>query len=131
MSTTQLRPSERTRPFVAVVCDVPLLGEAVRAALDFADVQTFAAKGGDLDGLLRAVRPDALIVDSEEGAEASVAYAREEGLPVLHISVHERPELRFYRGGAWTHAGNGEGPTEEAIRNVIAGALFAREVAGG
>lgn len=125
MSTTQLRPSERTRPFVAVVCDVPLLGEAVRAALEFAEVQTFAAGGGDIDGLLRWLRPDALIVDSDASAEESAAYAREHGLPVLHVSVHDR-ELRYCRGGVWSHVGNGEGPTVDAVRNVIAGALFPR-----
>ena len=124
MSTsTPLRPSERMRPFVAVVCTVPLLGEALRSALEFADVQMFAAKGGDLDGLLRWLHPDALIVDSDAVAEAALEYSREHSLPVLHISVHQR-ELRFYRGGTWTHVGNGEGPTEEAIRNIVAGALF-------
>lgn len=128
-STTQLRP-ERTRPLVAVVCAVPLLGEAVRSALEFADVQTFSERGGDLDGLLRWLRPDALIVDSHAGAEQSVTYARENDLPVVHLAVQER-ELRFYRAGSWTHVGNGDGPTPEAIRNVVAGALFAREVNGG
>lgn len=128
-STTQLRPLERTRPLVAVVCTVPLLGEAVRSALEFADVQTFAERGGDLDGLLRFLRPDVLIVDSHTGAEQAVAFALESDLPVLHLSVQER-ELRFYRGGTWTHVGNGEGPTPEAIRNVVAGALFAKEVTG-
>jgi hypothetical protein len=101
----------------------------VRSALEFADVQTFAERGGDLDGLLRFLRPDVLIVDSHTGAEQAVAFALESDLPVLHLSVQER-ELRFYRGGTWTHVGNGEGPTPEAIRNVVAGALFAKEVTG-
>jgi hypothetical protein len=101
----------------------------VRSALEFADVQTFAERGGDLDGLLRFLRPDVLIVDSHTGAEQAIAFARESDLPVLHLSVQER-ELRFYRGGTWTHVGNGEGPTPEAIRNVVAGALFAKEVTG-
>jgi hypothetical protein len=130
MSSTQLRPLERTRPLVAVVCTVPLLGEAVRSALEFADVQTFAERGGDLDGLLRWLRPDALIVDSHAGAEQAAAFARETDLPVVHLAVQER-ELRFYRGGTWTHVGNGEGPTPESVRNVVAGALFAKEVNGG
>lgn len=130
MSTTQLRPRERTRPFVAVVCVVPLLGEAMRSALEFADVQTFAARGGDLDGLLRWLHPDALIVDSDAGAEQAMPFAREHELPVVHISVQEAA-LRLYRGGAWEVVGNGEGPTAEAIRNVVAGALFARAGARG
>ena len=128
MSSTQLRPAEKTRPFVAVVCDVPLLGEAMRSTLDFADVQTFAARGGDLDGLVRWLRPDVLIVDSAQAAEDATPYAEEHGLPVLHVSVQERT-LRVYRHGMWEVVGNGDGPTPEAIRNVVAGALFAR--AGG
>lgn len=124
MSSTQLRQPERTRPLVAVVCAVPLLGEAMRAALEFADVQTFAASGGDLDGLVRWLRPDALVVDNVESAVEAAAFAHEHDLPVLHVSVQER-EMSLYRGGIWQRIGNGDGPTPEAIRNVVAGALFA------
>ena len=34
--------------------------------------------------------------------------------------------LRLYRVGEWEQIGDGEDPTPEAIRNVVAGALFAR-----
>jgi hypothetical protein len=112
-----------------VVCDVPLLGEAMRSALEFADVQTFAASGGDLDGLVRWVRPDALIVDSAVAAEEAAGFTPEHELPVVYLSVDERM-LRLYRRGVWEIVvDNGEGPSPEAIRNVVAGALFAR--AGG
>jgi hypothetical protein len=126
MSTTHLRPTDRTRPLVAVVCDVPLLGEAMRSALEFADVQTFAASGGDLDGLVRWLRPDALIVDTQAGADEAAGFAGEHDLPVVHLSLQDSA-LRLYRGGVWEHIGNGEGPTPEEIRNVVAGALWARE----
>lgn len=122
---TELRPSRRTRPFVAVVCDVPLLGEAVRSALEFAEVQTFAASGGDLDGLLRWLHADAIVVDSAAAADEAAAFAREHELPLVHLSVEERV-LRLFRRGVWQVVGDGEGPTPEAIRNVVAGALFAR-----
>lgn len=125
MSSTQLRPSRGARPLVAVVCTFPLLGVAVRSALEFADVQTFAASGGDLDGLLRWLRPDALIVDSEDGAEAGAAFARDHALALLHVSIRTCA-LRVYADGAWETVETGEGPTPEAIRNVVAGALFAR-----
>ena len=125
MSSTHLRPSERTRPFVAVVCAVPLLGEAVRSALEFADVQTFAARSGDLDGLVRWLQPDVLIVEDEADATEAEAFARDHGLPVLHVSVRD-PVLRLCRRGEWEHIGNGDAPTPELIRNVVAGALFAR-----
>lgn len=128
-SAAELRPFERTRPFVAVLYDVPLLGEAVRSALEFAEVQTFAAAGRDLDGLLRWLHADAIVVDNVAAADEAAAFAREHELPVVHLSVEERV-LRLFRRGAWHVVGNGEDPTPEAIRNVVAGALFARGSAG-
>jgi hypothetical protein len=126
MSSTHLRPEVETRPLVAVLCSVPLLGEAMRSTLEFAEVRPFAASGGDVGGLLGWLRPDLLIVDSDAGAEAATTFAREHELPVVHVSVRDRT-LHLFRGGAWEQVSNGEGPTPEAIRNVVAGALFARK----
>jgi hypothetical protein len=126
MSSTQLRLAYKARPLVAVVCLVPLLGEAMESALDFAEIRSFSASDGDIAGLLRWMRPDALIVDNEEDAEEAAAFARDHELPVLHVSVHERA-LRLYRHGSWEIIGSGEGTTPTVIRNVIAGALFSRE----
>ena len=117
--------SEAGRPLVAVVCSVPLLGEAVESALDFAEVRAFAERGGEIDGLLRWLMPDALVVDSDRSAEGAESYAGAHELPVIHVSVRDRT-LRLYRFGEWEDIGNGDGPTPEAIRNVIAGSLFAR-----
>jgi len=126
MSSTQLRLAYKARPLVAVVCLVPLLGEAMESALDFAEIRSFSASDGDIAGLLRWMRPDALIVDNEGDAEEAAAFARDHELPVLHVSVHERA-LRLYRHGRWEVIGSGEGTTPTVIRNVIAGALFSRE----
>jgi len=125
MSSTRLRPERETRPLVAVLCSVPLLGEAMGSTLEFAEVRSFSAAGGDVVGLLRSLRPDALIVDSAALAEAATVFAREHDLPVVHISVRDRT-LHLFRGGEWEQVSNGEEPTPEAIRNVVAGALFAR-----
>jgi hypothetical protein len=125
MSSTRLRPESETRPLVAVLCSVPLLGEAMGSVLEFAEVRSFAAGGGDVGGLLGWLRPDALIVDSNAGAEAATAFAREHELPVVHVCVRDRT-LHLFHGGEWEQVSNGEGPTPEAIRNVVAGALFAR-----
>lgn len=114
---------------MVVVCSVPLLGEAVRAALEFADVHTFDARANDLDGLVRSLRPDALIVDSQAGAEQAAAFAHEHNVPVLYVSVRDR-QFGVYRSGTWEYFNNVEGPTPEAIRNVVAGALFARTETG-
>jgi hypothetical protein len=126
MSFIRLRPNDTTRPFVAVLCSVPLLGEAMGSVLDFAEVRTFSERGGDVDGLLRWLRPDALIVDSDAGALEATTFALEHDLPLVHISIRDRA-LRLFRNGEWEVVGNGEGPTPEAVRNVIAGTLFARQ----
>jgi len=120
---------DRKRPLVAVLSSVPLVGEAVGSALEFADVRTFSADGGDITGLLQWLRPDALIVDSELGPD-EIAFAQANALPVVHIGVREQ-SLRVLRRGKWTQVGDGEGPTPEAVRNVIAGALFAGAGASG
>ena len=73
MNSTQLRLFERTRPFVAVVCAVPLLGEAMRSAFDFAHALFFSTSGGNIgDRPLDPLRPDALI-----GGNAGVLIARD------------------------------------------------------
>ncbi len=116
---------EADRPLVAVVCSVPLLGEALVSTLDFAEVRAFSSRGGDLAGLLRWVRPDAVVVDSTKGALEATEFALEHDAPLVHVSVRDR-SLHLYRAGEWEQVANGEGPTPEALRNVVAGALFAR-----
>jgi hypothetical protein len=113
------------RPLVAIICSVPLVGEAIRSALDFADVKSFTGKR-DTAGLLQWLKPDVVIVDSESDAREASAYATENDLSVLHICVRER-SLRLLRHGEWEHIAEGEGPTPEAVHNVVAGILFARE----
>jgi hypothetical protein len=126
MTSTHLRPESETRPLVAVLCSVPLLGEAMSSLLEFAEVRSFAASGGDVGGLLGWLRPDVLIVDSDAGAEAATDFARQHDMPLLHVSVRNR-SLHLFRRGEWEQVSEGEGPTPEAIRNVVAGSLFARE----
>jgi hypothetical protein len=125
MTSTRLRLEGDTRPLVAVICSIPLLGEAMIAALEFAEVRTFAAGGGDVEGLLGWLHPDALIVDSNAGAAAAASYALEHDLPLLRVSLRER-SLHLFRVGEWELVSNGDGPTPEAIRNIVAGSLFAR-----
>jgi hypothetical protein len=113
------------RPLVAIVSTVPLVGEAAGSMLDFADVRFFAGRR-DTAGLLSSVRPDAVVVDHDEDAEAARGYAAQHHLPVVHISVRER-SVRLLRNGVWEQIGNGEGPTPESIRNAVAGSLFSRK----
>jgi hypothetical protein len=114
------------RPLVVAVCSVPLLQEALAAALeDIAEVQGFPAHRGDTVGLLRWLKPDAVVVDAEEEAEAAASFARESKSPILHISLAER-KLRILRDGDWEDTGS-EGTSPEEIRNILAAGLFGRE----
>src|SRR5205823_13129311 len=105
MSSTGFRVTS-AQPLVAVVCAVPLLVEAVDAALEsVAEVRAFPARGGDVAGLLRWLQPDLVIVDSDESAIEAAVVAEECGLPLVHISVRERA-LRVFRNGTWQRVGN-------------------------
>jgi hypothetical protein len=122
MNATDMR-----RPLVAVICSVPMLVEAVTSALEFAEVRAFSGDHGDTPGLLRWLRPDAVVVDTDVDAGEAAAFATDRDLPVVHISVRDR-SVRVFVGGEWTVVdGDAEGPTPQQVRNVVAGTLFARE----
>ena len=113
----------REQPRVALLYCVPLLCEAVAAALDsIAEVQAFPARRGDTEGLLRSLRPDAVIVDSAEEADEARRWAKLYDLPLIHVSLRER-KIRVLRDGAWDET---TGTTTEAIRNVLAGSIYGR-----
>jgi hypothetical protein len=117
-------PGSSGKPLVVTLCAVPLLQEAVTAVLeDIAEVQGFPAHRGDTVGLLRGLKPDAVVVDAEDEAEAAMPFAHESKSPLVYISLAER-KLRVLRNGDWEEAGS-EGSPEE-IRNILAAGLFAR-----
>jgi hypothetical protein len=118
------RRAGRELPLVALVCAIPLLAEAVRSELGFAEVVAFADQGADIGGLLHWLHPDAVVVDTDEAAAGAAAYAREHELPVVHIAA-QRQALYLFQDGAWEENGNSEGLTPENVRNVLVGALYA------
>ncbi|MDQ3891187.1 MAG: hypothetical protein M3312_11650 [Actinomycetota bacterium] len=112
-------------PLVAFVCGVPLLCEAVAAALEnVADVRQFPAGRGDTLGLLRWLQPDAVVVDTEGDVEDAASFAREANAPLVHVLPRQR-RLRILRNGDWEEAEDG-GASVEAIRNAVVGGLFRR-----
>ena len=116
------------RPLVAVVCRVPVIGEAIGASLaSVADVQTFPARRGETLGLLRWLRPDGVVVDSDEDAEEAHEFARTDELPVVHVSLRER-KLRLLRGSRWEDADADASP--EGVRNVLLAGIFGRRPSG-
>ncbi len=115
------------RPLVAVLYSVPLLGEAISSSLrDIAEVRGFQAGRGDPVGLLRVLRPDAVVVDDAGEAEAARTWAEDGGVPLVHVRLRER-KIGVLRGSEWEES---IGASVDAIRNAVAGALYARHSLG-
>jgi hypothetical protein len=115
-------------PLVAVVCKVPLLCEALTSTLaGIAETHSFPADLGDLDGLLRSLRPDAIVVDTPESAQGAASYARESHVPLVHVLFREE-KLRVLADGSWS-APEEDGASPEAIRNLLVGGIFGRQPA--
>jgi hypothetical protein len=110
-------------PLVAVVSAVPLLSEAVEQALEgIAEVRSFPAGGGDTDGFLRFLRPDAVVVDSADEARAALRFARDEHATLVHVSLPDQ-RLRLLRTGGWVEYANGLA-SPERLRSALAAGLF-------
>jgi hypothetical protein len=119
-----VRVGERAEPLVAVVCRVPLLSEALTAALDgIASVHRFPAGRGDTAGLLRALEPDAVVVDSEAEADQAEGFARETHSPLVRVSLRDQV-LRTFEDGLWHEAEEDASP--ETVRNALVGGIFGR-----
>jgi hypothetical protein len=114
------------RPLVALVCDVPLIAEAVSSALEeIAEVRVFPGGRGGTDGLLRSLDPDGVVVDSPREADAAANFARERGVPLVEVSLAEQ-RLRVLGPGGWEDD-EGAAATPEAIRNLLVGRMLGRE----
>jgi hypothetical protein len=110
-------------PLVAVVSGVPLLSEAVEQALQgIAEVRSFPAGGGDTDGFLRFLRPDAVVVDRADEARAAIRFARDEGATLVHVSLPDQ-RLRLLRNGGWVEYANGLA-SPERLRSALAAGLL-------
>ena len=107
---------------VAVISRVPLISEAVSGALEgIADVRWFPADAGDAGGLVRSLRPSAVVVDSEDVAGDVEPAAGDVDALLLHVLLQEGT-VRVLRDGVWEDA---EGPASpNAIRNLIVGAVY-------
>jgi hypothetical protein len=114
-------------PLVAVVCEVPLLAEALAASLEgIARVESFPADLEDLDGLLQSLEPDALVVDTAEQAEAGTPYARSSSIPLVYVLIRQA-ELRVLRGRLWETQAGAVATSPEAIRNALVAGMLRRE----
>jgi hypothetical protein len=120
MTTAAAR--QDTHPLIAVICTVPLLEEALLAAVgDVTTVRSFPA-GRDTVGLLSWLRPDGVVVDSDEEAENATPFARERDVPLVHVSFARR-KLRVLRDGEWDEPDDLTA-APETLRNIIVGGIF-------
>jgi len=112
------------KPFVAVLSHVPLVTDAMVDALEeIAEVRAFTTQNGDTVGLLRSLRPDAIVVDGPEAAEAAAKYARAADVPLVFVCLRER-KLRVLTDDGWRdEAGR---PSTESLRNALAEAIYRR-----
>jgi hypothetical protein len=115
----------RNLPLVAIVSGVPMLREALRDALEgIAEVRNFPAGRGDTAGLLRSLRPDAVVVDSEEEAESVAAFARESDSPLVFVSYRDEV-VKVLADSGWEESDD-VGISPEGIRNVLVAGIFGR-----
>lgn len=127
MSPRENAENGRSLPLVAVLSSVPMLAEALNDVMDgIAEVRLFPA-GRDTGGLLRWLEPDAVVVDSDDEAEAAAEFGRAEGRPVVHVSYPEE-RIRVVGEGGWEDLEE-PGISPELLRNVLAAGLFRRKEA--
>jgi hypothetical protein len=112
-------------PLVAVISRYPLLAEAVEAALDgIADVRAFSAGQGDTSDFLRLLQPAAVVVDSEEEADAAAEFALESRATVVQVLPRE-DRIRLLHAGRWQNLSDGSA-SPERIRSAIAAGIYLR-----
>ena len=126
MTAAEPADAAQRTPLVVVLCRVGLLYEALSPALaGIADVRRLPSDAGDTAGLLRWIRPDAIVVDSQEEADEAMTFAREAKAPLIQVRLRER-KLLVLRNGGWEEPENGNA-SAEAIRNIVLGGLFGRD----
>lgn len=114
------------RPLVALICQVPLIAEAISSALEeIAEVRVFPGGRGGTDGLLRSLDPDGVVVDSPREADEATSFVQERGIPLLEVSLVDQ-RLRVLGSAGWEEDGD-FAATPEAIRNVLVGRILGRE----
>jgi hypothetical protein len=119
------RDGNRARGLVvAIISTTPILCEALADVFEsIGEVRVFSAHSGDTGGLLRALRPDAVVIDTEE-LEDATGFARDSGATLLHVSLVDST-LRSWNGEGWTQIEN-DGWSAESIRNALIGAMYHR-----
>lgn len=112
-------------PVVALLCRVPMVAEALAGAFEgMAEVRAFPANDGDTAGVLRWLRPDAVVADDASAAENAVPHVALEGGLLVHVSVSDGT-VRIFKDDGWETA-DVDGSSPDSIRNLVIGSLLRR-----
>ena len=118
---------EREEPLVVAVVAVPLLGEAMTAALEgLAECTVIPARQPELGGLLKSLQPDAIVVDDEEEAAVAATYARFARVPGIRVSIRDS-RVQVLEDGIWIRPEEHDA-SPETIRNLVAAGIYGRRV---
>lgn len=118
---------EREEPLVVAVVAVPLLGEAMTAALEgVAECKVIPARQPELGGLLKSLQPDAIVVDDDEEAAVAATYARFARVPVIRVSLAEA-RVQVLEDGVWVRPEEHDA-SPETIRNLVAAGIYGRRL---
>lgn len=113
----------RKRPLVVTISNVPIFHAAVVGSLhDWATVQSLEPAGGDTRAVLKAIAPDAVIVDNDRDAQAAAVAAVEQGFRIVHVPPDESV-LRVLGSRGWSELGL-PSMGSEAFGNILRTATF-------
>jgi hypothetical protein len=116
-------PAVTRTPLVLVICATTLLGDAVSAELKgIAEVRTLRAGAGDVAGLLRWTRPNAVVVDSSVEASAAIAHLRDNRCLIVHVQLAEH-RISIRDDGGWLEIEDPDG-SPYLLRNVLLASLL-------
>ncbi len=91
---------------MVTISSVPIFYEAVAGSLrDRAAVQALKPVGRDTEVVLRAIDPDAVVVDNLQDAQAATESALEQGFPIVHVSSENSVLRVLGPSGCWSEQG--------------------------
>ena len=115
----------RTRPLVVTITDIPIFYEAVAEMLgDQASVHPLKPVGGDTEVVLRALDPDAVIVDSRRGARDLRKATLKRRIPLIHVDA-TGSALRVLGANGWRQLSLPV-TTSDALQSLLAAAALGK-----
>jgi hypothetical protein len=110
---------------VVAITDTPMFYEAMAETLaDQGCVHRLRPGGGDTEIVLRALDPDAVIVDSRRSASEARKSALKRGIPLIHIDS-DGAVLRVLTANGWREHSLPQ-KTSEALQSLLLATVLGR-----